>query len=92
MPLIISLNAACGFRVAMMTIDLLSCTCDGIRPGRVGPASPLELITSQAEALQGRRPYASSLGVLDGWCNPLNIPDVVMVVSYTGNVKLMIES
>ncbi len=33
---------------------LLTCTCVGIRPGRVEPASPIELTTSRTEALQAR--------------------------------------
>ncbi len=40
---------------------LLSCTCVGIHPGRVEPASPIALTTSRKEALQARRSCASSL-------------------------------
>ncbi len=39
---------------------ILSCTCVGIHPGRVEPASPIELTTSRTEALQARRSCASS--------------------------------
>ncbi len=40
---------------------LLTCTCVGIHPGRVEPASPIDLITSRTEALQTRQSCASSL-------------------------------
>ncbi len=40
---------------------LLTCSCVGIHPGRVEPASPTTLTTSRTEALQTRRSCASSL-------------------------------
>ncbi len=40
---------------------LFTCTCVGIHPGRVEPASPTALTTSRTEALQARRSCASSL-------------------------------
>ncbi len=40
-----------------------TCTCVGIHPGRVGPASPTALTTSRTEALQARRSCASSLDI-----------------------------
>ncbi len=40
---------------------LLTCTCVGIHPGRVEPASPTALTTSRTEALQAWRSCASSL-------------------------------
>ncbi len=40
---------------------LLTCTCVGIHPRRVEPASPVALTTSRAEALRARRSCASSL-------------------------------
>ncbi len=39
---------------------LLTCTCVGIHPGRVEPASPIALTTSRTEAFQARRSCASS--------------------------------
>ncbi len=39
----------------------LTCTCVGIHPGRVEPASPITLTTSRTEALQAGRSCASSL-------------------------------
>ncbi len=42
-------------------VHLLTCTCVGIHPGRVEPASPIALTTSRAEALQAWRSCASSL-------------------------------
>ncbi len=39
---------------------LLTCTCVGIHPGRVEPASPMALTTSRTEAFQARRSCASS--------------------------------
>ncbi len=38
-----------------------TCTCVGIHPGRVEPASPIALTTSRTEAFQARRSCASSL-------------------------------
>ncbi len=43
------------------SLFLPNCTSIGIRPGRVEPASPIELTTSRTEALQAWRPIASSL-------------------------------
>ncbi len=40
---------------------LLTCTCVGIHPGRVEPASPIALTTSRTEAFQARRSCSSSL-------------------------------
>ncbi len=40
---------------------LLTCTCVGIHPGRVEPASPIVLTTSRTEVFQARRSCASSL-------------------------------
>ncbi len=40
---------------------LLTCTCVGIHPRRVEPASPIALTTSRTEALQARRSCASSV-------------------------------
>ncbi len=40
---------------------LLTCTCVGIHPGRVEPASPVELTASRTEALQARRSCPSSI-------------------------------
>ncbi len=40
---------------------LLTCTCVGIHPGWVEPASPIALTTSRTDALQARRSCASSL-------------------------------
>ncbi len=40
---------------------LLACTCVGIHPGRVEPASSIELTTSRTETLQARQSCASSL-------------------------------
>ncbi len=45
------------------TVYLLTCTCVGIHPGRVEPASPVALTTSRTEALQARRSCASSLDI-----------------------------
>ncbi len=42
---------------------LLTCTCVGIHPGRVEPASPTALTTSRTEALQARRSCTSSLAI-----------------------------
>ncbi len=44
-----------------MVTYLLTCTCVGIHPGRVEPASPTALTTSRTEALQARRSCASAL-------------------------------
>ncbi len=44
------------------------CTCVGIHPVRVEPASPLALATSRAEALQARRSCASSLDTFTQSC------------------------
>ncbi len=43
------------------TSAYFTCTCVGIHPGRVEPASPTALTTSRTEALQARRSCASSL-------------------------------
>ncbi len=40
---------------------LLACTCVGIHPGRVEPASPIVLTASRTEALHARRSCTSSL-------------------------------
>ncbi len=42
-------------------LTYFTCTCIGIHPGRVGPASPNVLTMSRVEALQARRSCASSL-------------------------------
>ncbi len=42
-------------------IHVRSCTCVGIHPRRVEPASPIALTTSRTEALQTRRSLACSL-------------------------------
>ncbi len=39
----------------------MPCTCGGIQPVWVEPASPIELTTSQKDALLARRPCASTL-------------------------------
>ncbi len=44
-----------------LTVVVNTCTCGGFHPGRVEPASPIELTTSRIEALQVRRSCASSL-------------------------------
>ncbi len=44
---------------------LLTCTCVGVYPGRVEPASPIALTTSRTEAFQARRSSASSLGIFN---------------------------
>ncbi len=48
-----SSEAACAY--------ILTCTCVGIHPGRVEPASAIKLTTSRTEALQARRSCANSL-------------------------------
>ncbi len=48
-------------KIVSMHIYLLSFTCVGIHPGRVEPASLIQLITFRAEALHARRSCASSL-------------------------------
>ncbi len=40
---------------------VLTCTCIGIHPGRIEPASSIALTTSRTEALQTRRSCASAL-------------------------------
>ncbi len=44
-----------------VSLYLLTCTCVGIHPGWVEPASPTALITSRTEALQAQRSCAISL-------------------------------
>ncbi len=48
--------------------NALPCTCVGIHPGRVEPASPIELTTPRMEALQARRSCASSLKTFTQSC------------------------
>ncbi len=49
------------FKKPPLASYLLTCTCAGIHPGRIEPASPTALTTSRTEALQARRSCASSL-------------------------------
>ncbi len=50
------------FLCRQVMMNVLSCTCVGIHPGRVESASPIEWATSCTEALQAWWPGASSLG------------------------------
>ncbi len=52
----------------LVTTYLLTCTCVGIHPGRVEPASPIALATSRTEAFQARRSCASSLDTFTQSC------------------------
>ncbi len=45
-------------------LNLLTCTCVGILPGRVEPTSSIALTTSRTEALHARRSCANSLDTL----------------------------
>ncbi len=47
---------------------VLTCTCDGIHPGWVEPASQIALTTSWTEAFQTRRPCANSLDTFTQSC------------------------
>ncbi len=48
----------------------LTCTCVGIHPGWVEPASPTALTTSRKEALQAQRSRASSLDTFTQFFSP----------------------
>ncbi len=65
LPMFLSLVGNRSYRAMLIwkneIVYLLTCTCVGIHPGWVDPASLIELITSRTEALWARRPCASSL-------------------------------
>ncbi len=50
-----------GLSRCPLVVTVLTCTCVGIHPGRIEPASPISLTTSRMEALQARRSCTSSL-------------------------------